>query len=392
MTLQGRLARMSSSLPRPLSAMSWRAHVRALTDEIALDRGLVAIFVASRLLIVLAAIVAEYLLPRNPLLVPGDGAPILTSLTSWDGWYYLGIVHDGYQAAPVDGAYSNVAFAPLYPTIVRALSMPLPGAAGLVAVVVSNVAFLVALGLLVRLGTPYLGRRRASLAASLLVIHPFASVFAMAYTESLFLLLMVAGFLAVERRHRVWAGVFLALAVLCRLQGVALLIPMLLVMLGQDAWRARPSHGWILLGPMAAAGFFVYLAIVTGSTTAYLDAHQAWGRTGLGSFEDGQTVLGSFGPYQAMLLATLSATVFLFVFARHDRIPTPYVLLSALFLVALLVSGSLESVGRITMLAFPLVWILANRRSLLARRVWPMISAGLFMLVALLSFGGYWVP
>ena len=68
--------------------------------------------------------------------------------------------------------------------------------------IVSNVAFLGALGLLTRLGTLYLGRRRAALAAGLLAIYPFASVFGMAYTESLFLFLMVAAFLAAERHHR----------------------------------------------------------------------------------------------------------------------------------------------------------------------------------------------
>jgi hypothetical protein len=44
------------------------------------------------------------------------------------------------------------------------------------------------------------------------------------------------------------------------------------------------------------------------------------------------------------------------------------------------------------MLAFPFVWILANRRSPFARRTWPLLSVGLFTLVAVLEFGGYWVP
>ena len=62
------------------------------------------------------------------------------------------------------------------------------------------------------------------------------------------------------------------------------------------------------------------------------------------------------------------------------------------FIAAELSSGSLEAVGRITMLAFPYAWILANRRSLFARRAWPVISMGLFTVIAILSFGGYWVP
>ena len=65
------------------------------TDEGVGWRGLVAVVVASRLVVVAAALVAELFVPRNPLLTGGDGAPILESLTSWDGWWYLGIVRDG---------------------------------------------------------------------------------------------------------------------------------------------------------------------------------------------------------------------------------------------------------------------------------------------------------
>jgi hypothetical protein len=370
----------------------WRAGARALAADFRLDAGLVAIFVASRVVVVFAALVAEYLIPRNPGLNPGADGPILRSLTSWDGWYYLGIVANGYQADPVAGAYSNVAFPPLYPAIVKALSLPIPAYAGVVAIVVSNVAFLLALGLMVRLGTRYIGRRRASLAAGLLVIYPFASAFAMAYTESLFLLVMLAAFLAAERGHRAWAGIFFALTVACRLQGAVLILPLAILMLRQDGWRPKASMLWLGLGPLAAVAFLVYIAGVTGSTTAFLDAQQAWGRTGIGSAEAGKTIATGFTPYQGALLFTLLATTFLLVFVRADRIPIEYALVPILFIVAELSSGSLEAVGRITMAGFPLFWILANRRSLAMRRGWPMVSAGLFAVVAILSFGGYWVP
>jgi hypothetical protein len=383
---------MNGSLSVPLPAVGWRERLGAIVAELRLDGGLVAIFVASRLLIVLAAFVAEALIPRNPLLDPGADGPILRSLTSWDGGYYLGIVRDGYQANPVSGAYSNIAFPPLYPVVVRLLSWPVPGSEGIVAILVSNLAFIAALALLVRLGTPYLGRRRATMAAGLLVIYPFASVFAMAYTESLFLLLMVAAFLAAERGHRAWAGVFLALAVLCRLQGIALLLPLLIVMLRQDGWRPRASLGWLLLGPLAGVAFLGYIAAVTGAPTAFLDAQQAWGREGIGGAPPGTTIGAMFSPYQGALVLTLLASTFLLVFVRVDRLRPEYWLVPVLFIAAELSSGSLEAVGRITMLAFPFVWLLANRRTVFARRAWPMISVGLFAIIAVLQFGGYWVP
>lgn len=375
-----------------MPAPGWRDRLGAIAGELRLDGGLVALFVASRLLILVAAFVAEALIPRNPLLEPGADGPILRSLTSWDGWYYLGIVREGYQADPVSGAYSNIAFAPLYPLLIRLLSWPIPRSEGVVAILIANVAFLVALGLLVRLGTPYLGRRRATMAAGLLVIYPFASVFAMAYTEGLFLLLMVAAFLAAERGHRAWAGIFLALTVLCRLQGIALILPLLIIMLRQDGWRPRPSHTWLLLGPLAGAAFLAYIATVTGSATAFLDAQQAWGREGIGGAAPSGTIAAMFTPYQGALILTLLASSFLLVFRRVDRLRFEYWLVPILFIAAELSSGSLEAVGRITMLAFPLVWILANRRSIFARRGWPLVSVGLFAIVAVLQFGGYWVP
>jgi hypothetical protein len=383
---------MNGSLSVPMPALGWRERLSAVATELRLDGGLVALFVASRLLIVVAAFVAEALIPRNPLLEPGADGPILRSLTSWDGWYYLGIVRDGYQADPVSGAYSNIAFPPLYPVLIRLLSWPIPGSEGIVAILISNLAFIGALALLVRLGTPYLGRRRATMAAGLLIIYPFASVFAMAYTESLFLLLMVAAFLAAERGHRAWAGIFLALTVLCRLQGIALILPLLIIMLRQDGWRPRPSQAWLLLGPLAGAAFLAYIATVTGAATAFLDAQQAWGREGIGGAAPSGTIAAMFTPYQGALILTLLASSFLLVFRRVDRLRLEYWLVPILFIAAELSSGSLEAVGRITMLAFPLVWILANRRSAFARRGWPMVSVGLFAIIAVLQFGGYWVP
>jgi hypothetical protein len=374
--------------PAARSRVDWRAFV----DEFRLDGGVVALFVVSRLLIVVAAVVAEQLIPRNPALIPGADGFLLRSLTSWDGWYYLGIARDGYHADPVSGAYRDIAFAPLYPALVRVLSAPWPAFTGIVAILLSNVAFLAALGLLTRLGTIHLGRRRAALAAGLLAIYPFASVFGMAYTESLFLLFMVAAFLAAERRHRTWAGIFLALTVLSRLQGVGLILPLWVLMLRQDGWRPKPSQAWLLLGPLAALGFGLYVGWITGSLTGFLDAQKAWGRTGVGGAAPDATVAAKFSVYQAALLLTLLWSVFLLVFVRADKMRPEYWLIPVVFIAAELSSGSLEAVGRITMLAFPYVWILANRRSLFARRAWPLISAGLFTVVAILSFGGYWVP
>lgn len=369
-----------------------RAWVGVTVANFQLERIVLGAFVVSRLLLIVAAAVAESIVPHGRNLDAGDGAPILASLTGWDGWFYLGIARDGYHADPVRGPYHDTAFAPLYPIVIRILSAPWPAFAGLVAVVLSNLLFLAALGLLTTLGSIHLDKRRSATAAALLAIYPFASVFGMAYTESLFLLLMVASFLAAERRNRALAGIFLALAVLTRLQGIALILPLGLLMVRQDGWRPRASQAWLLLGAAAAIGFALYVGSVSGSLTGYLDALRAWGKAGPGSSAADRTLGAAFSLEQGALLLTLLASVYLLVFSRVDRIRLEYVLIPIVFIAAVLSSGSLESAGRYTMLAFPYVWILAGRSSWLARRAWPMISVALFTLVAVLSFAQYWVP
>jgi hypothetical protein len=126
--------------------------------------------------------------------------------------------------------------------------------------------------------------------------------------------------------------------------------------------------------------------------TGFLDAQQAWGREGIGGAAPDKTIAAGFTPYQGALLLTLCWSVFMLVWARRDHLRFEYFLIPVLFIAAELSSGSLEAVGRVTMLGFPYAWLLAKRRSLFARRAWPMLSAGLFTAIAILSFGGYWVP
>jgi uncharacterized membrane protein len=354
-------------------------------------------FIASRLIIGFAALVAENLLPRNPALTSGDTGPILRSLASWDGWYYLGITLHGYHAAPVTGQYHDYAFLPLYPAIVAVLSLPWPQYAGLIAVLVSNIAFAVALVLLYHLGRPFLGGRRAAMAGVLLAIVPFGVAFAMAYAESLFLALSLGAFLAAERDRRALAGVLLALACLTRLQGLVLVLPLLVLFLRRDGWRPRASLVWLGLGPLAGLAYFAYVASLTGDMGAYGRAMIAWGRSGLGSTSGGSLAEGIAGGgavsiILGVLLLTLLVSVFLLVYARHSSVRFEYALVPVVYLVAVVGSGLLESVGRYAMLAFPYAWILASRRHPLFATAWPPVSAGLLAIFSLLAFGGYWVP
>lgn len=354
------------------------------------SRPVLLAFAVSRLLVLAAAVAAETLVERNPSLTSGVDTPLLRSLTAWDGWWYLGIARHGYVAAPLVGGYANVAFWPLYPFVVRILSLPWPALDALVAVVLSNVAFLVALGLVERLGALVVGEARASRGAALLALSPFSFAFSMAYPEGCFLCLAVGACLAAERGRWSIAGVLVGLATLARFQGLVLLPT--LVWLGFRRLRSgeRLQLGWLGLGVVAALGYLGFVALLTGQPTGYLEAQAAWGRGGLGTAEE--RLAANLDWIRLAQLATFLAGIYLLVFARPDRLPAAYVAWPITALCVVFASGNLVSVGRHLAVVVPFFWLLAGRGSWLGRIAWPVASTLLLFAFALGSFAGWYVP
>lgn len=355
-------------------------------------RSLIVVVAISRAIVVAAALLAEQVVGRNPLLTSGDGAPILRSLTAWDGWWYLGVARNGYHVQPIVGSYHDYAFLPGWPALVRVLSWPWPDYAGLVSVVSANVLFLVGIALLVRLGRVVLGDERAIWGAALLALLPFSAVYSMAYGESLFLCLSVGALLAAERDRRMLAGVLVALAALARLQGAVLAVPVGLILFLRDGRRLRWSQAWVLLGPLAAIAFVGGVGLFAGGSNAYGAAQAAWGRSGVGAAAADQALGGSLSLVNVAQLVTLVIALFALVYVRVDRIPLPYVVVAVLPLVLVFASGTLESVGRHVTSSFPYAWILAGRRARWFRVAWPIVSGALLLALSTAMFAGRYVP
>lgn len=347
-------------------------------------------FALSRAIVLVAAVAAETVVARNPRLTIGADAPLLGSLTAWDGWWYLGIARDGYQAAPLFDGYTNLAFWPLYPMAVRFLSLPWPALDGLVSVAVSNLAFLVALSTVEALGRVVVGEALAVRGAGLLALSPFGFVFSMAYPESLFLLFSAGACLAAERGRWPTAGLLLALAILDRPNGLVLLPTLVLIGLRGLEPTERHRLAWLLPGPAVAVAFLGFTALLAGRPDAYLEAQAAWGRGGIGG--TAETLGASLDLIRGAQLATLLAGVYLLVFVRPDRLPGRYVAWIVAALGLVFASGNLESVGRYLTVVAPYFWLLAGRGSWLGRVAWPIASAVLLFAFALVSFAGWYVP
>ena len=112
------------------------------------------------------------------------------------------------------------------------------------AYVVSLACFFAALVLLHRLTVIEIGERYARPVLMLLAFFPTAFFFGIPYSESMFLLLAVAAFLAARMGRWAIAGVILALASATRVPGLLLIIPVaLLYLYGPRADREPPRIG-----------------------------------------------------------------------------------------------------------------------------------------------------
>jgi hypothetical protein len=89
---------------------------------------------------------------------------------------------------------------------------------------------------------------------------------------------------------------------------------------------------------------------------------------------------------------TLLAYVFLLVYFRPDRIPLAYALIPILTLVSVFASGNLQSIGRLGMVAFPYLWVVAGRRRTWFRVAWPIVSAALLGILSAAIFAGWYQP
>ncbi len=353
---------------------------------------------------------AQYAYVEYPL----QGTGLVAPWEQQDAIWYEKIAALGY--APQTG---TARFSPLLPLVIRLLSLLTLGnmaAAGLLA---GTLAALVAFTLLYRLVETDTAALTAGRTLGYLALFPTAFFLYAAFTESLFLALVLGAFWTIRSGRWLPAAGLVALAGLTKIQGAFLGLPLAVEYLYLCGWRptlrhwgrGRPPFAQRHLLPVAAlavAGaltteaFFVYLTNIVRDPLGYLQ---------------GQTVLSE--QHVSWPWATLAAAVGKFVseqgftINKFDLIVT--LLFSALTIAALRVrlsyglyaatilaavwghtnnSFPLMSATRFVLVAFPCFLVLAQWAGRLPRLVHLLIITfwiSLMLVWVMVFVHGHWV-
>jgi hypothetical protein len=230
--------------------------------------------------LVLLALLVKAVLVTLTLVEFGAGPDPLTALgRAWDHWdaqHYLYLATHGYSAT--GDARNLIAFFPLYPALISAIAATgLP--ARTAALLISNVAGVVAAILLYEIARQDLRENAAFRAAAFFVVFPTAYFLLVGYTEALFCALAFGAVLAARRQRWLFAGLLGGLAAAARLTGLALLA-FLLIELFYARHTLRQIGQAIVAPALIVLGFLTYLLtnlLVLGDAFAFITVQrQHW--------------------------------------------------------------------------------------------------------------------
>jgi Gpi18-like mannosyltransferase len=238
--------------------------------------GITPIFFMSRIAILLISVLAMRLPPLGQLVRGASCDSQSQCLLLWyhfDSIVYVQLAAHGYSNL------SETVFFPLWPVLMHLLGV-LFGASiigyYIAGLVLANVFFYLALLVFyILLQKESFDQDTIKRAVFYLIFSPCSIFFFIGYTESLFLMLCLIVFLALQQERFWLAGLCGFFAVLTRSQGILLVIPFLIVAYlwfrsRTTTWSERlHAGGSLLLLPLGVVTFVIYLWLVWKDPLAF---------------------------------------------------------------------------------------------------------------------------
>ncbi len=238
-------------------------------------RRVLPLYIVIHILFLLLSYLATLFVVRNYSL---NSLPLSSLVLAWNRWdtgHFTAIATHGYVAA------WQTAFFPLFSLLERGVALVVGGPfrAGLI---ISNLCAFVMLVVFYRLVWEDFGQEPAFRAVLFISIFPTAFFFVAAYSESLFLCLVLLSFYSMRHAHWWLAGLLGLFACLTRAAGLLLIVPFFYEYLRQRHFRLRAIGLNVLssvLIPSGVALFALYCYLRFHDVLAFSHAEKiAWNR------------------------------------------------------------------------------------------------------------------
>ena len=315
-----------------------------------------------------------------------SGGPIWWPWANFDGEHYLWISQHGYRGF-------EYAFFPMYPMLIRVVNLVFqdPVFSGLL---VSNVAFFIFLYLLYKLMLENFSRSEVWRGIILMLAFPTAFFMGADYSESVFLALSVGFFLALLKKNFFWIGVLGAMTTLTRVVGLTVGVVVFFYWLKSGFRNSRYLFcGIVIL--IAFIGVMVFNFLETGDAIAFASAQSHFNASRSATnlvlpLRVGYRYIKIFLTADVWSLQYLIAVIefvatsaaFLSIALFWRRMKAEYLIWCIGVLIIPVVTGTLSSMPRYVLAAFPLWFYIASK--LKGVFYWIVVSAMFVLQIVLL--------
>lgn len=369
---------------------------------------------------------ADYLLPYHPsfpyskdVLATLPAPRAIYSFANFDGVHYLTIIEKGYL-----GTGLIQAFFPMYPLLSRVASW-ISVHRFWAALLVTHLALAGAIYYLLKLLPTQHGQSQKVRTVLCLLLFPTAFFLGSLYSESLFLMFVLASFWHARSQKWLLAGVFAALASATRVVGIALVPALLVEFFTQYTVlqkSAKPSvskltaslvkvctdRPWqlasIILGATGLFSYMLYLKLTFGDWLYFLHVQSEFGANRSESLVWYPQVVWRYikilltaRPFDAKYFSYVQEFVagtvgLLAVIISGLKTRKSYLVFSVLAFIVPTLTGTFSSMPRYLLACFPLFLYGGSRKMPRPAAVALLaISAALLIINTILFVQGYWV-
>ncbi|MFT3709463.1 MAG: mannosyltransferase family protein [Archangium sp.] len=297
---------------------------------------------------------------------PLEGPAVLQPFLRWDSGWYVRIIRDGYSYADcrspdVPCAQASIAFLPVYPMAVRALTtigFTLP----LGSFIITHLGLLAAIWGLLQLGSMKFGDEDSGIrAAAAMLVYPASIFLSAGYAEVVFLGLGIWALVFFERGDDFSCAALLAIGAITRSQGMLLVGAVGLAALLSRRWKTAVIVG---VASGLVIGAYVFWQYRTyGDALAFMHARRGWGFTAppLPTFLEywertkrGNLAMEGWLDFFCIPLVAVTAVL------AWKQLGPVYSIYCALIVIVPMSSGQAWAFSRISLCAFPVFLLTAK--------------------------------